>query len=98
MVTNCIEDALNPYILPLDITQENQITWGILDREIYIGLWIVIFIMMGFYLLGKIKFSHDSDMPFLKVPRLLFAIATFSFVSYLVPGLFGAPLKALARI
>lgn len=70
--------------------------WGILDREIYIGLWIVIFIMMGFYLLGKIKFSHDSDMPFLKVPRLLFAIATFSFVSYLVPGLFGAPLKALA--
>ena len=70
--------------------------WGILDREIYIGLWVVIFIMMGFYLLGKIKFSHDSDMPFLKVPRLLFAIATFSFVSYLVPGLFGAPLKALA--
>ena len=70
--------------------------WGILDREIYIGLWIVIFLLMGFYLLGKIKFSHDSDMPFLKVPRLLFAIATFSFVSYLVPGLFGAPLKALA--
>lgn len=70
--------------------------WGILDREIYIGLWIVIFMMMGFYLLGKIKFSHDSNMPFLKVPRLLFAIATFSFVSYLVPGLFGAPLKALA--
>ncbi len=53
--------------------------WGILDREIYIGLWIVIFLLMGFYLLGKIKFSHDSDMPFLKVPRLLFAIATFSF-------------------
>ena len=70
--------------------------WGILDREIYIGLWIVIFLLMGFYLLGKIKFSHDSDMPFLKVPRLLFSIATFAFVSYLVPGLFGAPLKALA--
>ena len=70
--------------------------WGILDREIYIGLWIVIFLLMGFYLLGKIKFSHDSDMPFLKVPRLFFSIATFAFVSYLVPGLFGAPLKALA--
>jgi thiol:disulfide interchange protein DsbD len=70
--------------------------WGILDREIYIGLWIVIFFLMGLYLLGKLKFSHDSDMPFLKVPRLLLAIATFSFVAYLVPGLFGAPLKALA--
>jgi thiol:disulfide interchange protein DsbD len=70
--------------------------WGLLDREIYIALWVVIFFLMGLYLLGKIKFSHDSDMPFLKVPRLLLAIATFSFVAYLVPGLFGAPLKALA--
>jgi thiol:disulfide interchange protein len=70
--------------------------WGILDREIYLGLWIVIFILMGLYLLGKLKFSHDSDMPFIKVPRLLFAIATFSFVAYLIPGLFGAPLKSLA--
>ena len=70
--------------------------WGILDREIYIGLWIVIFFLMGLYLLGKLKFSHDSDMAFLKVPRLFMAIATFAFVAYLVPGLFGAPLKALA--
>lgn len=70
--------------------------WGLLDREIYIGLWIVIFLLMGLYLMGKIRFSHDSDMPYLKVPRLLFAIATFTFVAYLVPGLFGAPLKALA--
>lgn len=70
--------------------------WGILDREIYIGLWIVIFFLMGLYLLGKLKFSHDSDMPYLKVPRLLLAILTFAFVSYLIPGLFGAPLKALA--
>jgi len=70
--------------------------WGILDREIYIGLWIVIFFLMGLYLLGKLKFSHDSDMPFLKVPRLILAILTFAFVSYLIPGLFGAPLKALA--
>jgi thiol:disulfide interchange protein DsbD len=70
--------------------------WGLLDREIYIGLWIVIFALMGIYLLGKIKFSHDSDMPYLKVPRLFMAIATFSFVAYLIPGLIGAPLKFLA--
>jgi thiol:disulfide interchange protein len=70
--------------------------WGLLDREIYIGLWIVIFTLMGLYLLGKLKFSHDSDLPFLKVPRLLLAIATFAFVVYLIPGLIGAPLKALA--
>ncbi len=51
---------------------------------------------MGFYLLGKLKFAHDSDLPYISVPRLLLAVATFSFVVYLVPGLFGAPLKALA--
>ncbi|MCC9166707.1 protein-disulfide reductase DsbD family protein [Pontibacter harenae] len=70
--------------------------WGILDRDIYLALWIVIFTLMGFYLLGKLKFSHDSDLPYLSVPRLFLAIATFSFVVYLIPGLFGAPLKALA--
>jgi len=70
--------------------------WGILDREIYIAFWIVIFALMGLYLLGKIKFSHDSDMPYIKVPRLMLAIITFTFVIYLVPGMFGAPLKALS--
>jgi thiol:disulfide interchange protein DsbD len=70
--------------------------WGLLDREIYIAIWIVIFFLMGLYLLGKIKFSHDSDMPYLGVPRMVMAIATFTFVLYLLPGLFGAPLKALA--
>lgn len=70
--------------------------WGLLDREVYLALWIVIFTLMGLYLLGKIKFSHDSDIPFLKVPRLFFAIATFSFVIYLTPGMWGAPLNALA--
>lgn len=70
--------------------------WGLLDREIYLALWIVIFTLMGFYLLGKIKFSHDSELPFLKVPRLFFTIATFSFVVYLIPGMWGAPLNALA--
>lgn len=70
--------------------------WGILDREVYIGLWIVIFFLLGIYLLGKLKFSHDSDLPYVSVPRLLFAVATFTFVVYLIPGLWGAPLKALA--
>ncbi|AKD05494.1 thioredoxin family protein [Pontibacter korlensis] len=70
--------------------------WGILDREVYLALWIVIFTLMGFYLLGKLKFSHDSDLKYISVPRLFFAIVTFGFVVYLIPGLFGAPLKALA--
>jgi thiol:disulfide interchange protein len=70
--------------------------WGLLDREIYIALWIVIFALMGFYLLGKIKFSHDSDIKYLGVPRLFLVIATFSFVIYLIPGMWGAPLKALS--
>ena len=70
--------------------------WGILDREIYIALWIVIFTLMGIYLLGKLTFSHDSKLEYLKVPRLIIAIITFSFVVYLIPGMFGAPLKALS--
>lgn len=70
--------------------------WHLLDRHVYISLWIVIFSLMGIYLLGKIKFAHDSDLPYLKVPRLLFAILTFSFVVYLIPGMWGAPLKSLA--
>jgi len=70
--------------------------WGILDREVYLGLWIVIFTLMGIYLLGKIKFAHDSDTKFVSVPRLIMAILTFSFVAYLVPGMVGAPLNQLA--
>lgn len=70
--------------------------WGLLDREVYISLWILIFILMGFYLLGKLKFAHDSDLKYLSVPRLMLAIVTFSFVVYLIPGMFGAPLKAIS--
>ena len=70
--------------------------WGLLDREIYLALWITIFTLMGFYLLGKIRFPHDSDMPVVKFPRLLMVIVTFAFVVYLIPGMFGAPLKALS--
>jgi len=70
--------------------------WGILDREVYLAAWIVIFFLLGLYLLGKIKFAHDSDVPFVSVPRLMLAIIVFSFVTYLIPGMIGAPLKALA--
>jgi thiol:disulfide interchange protein DsbD len=70
--------------------------WGILDREIYLAIWIVIFALMGFYLLGKIKFAHDSDVKYISVPRLTLVIITFSFVVYLIPGMFGAPLKFLS--
>lgn len=70
--------------------------WHILDREVYLSIWIVIFFLLGVYLLGKLKFSHDSDLPYLKVPRLLLAVCTFSFVMYMIPGLWGAPLKFLS--
>src|SRR5665648_46900 len=70
--------------------------WGILDREIYLAIWIVIFVLLGFYLLGKLKFSHDSDVKFVSVPRLMMAILTFTFVVYLIPGMFGAPLKGIS--
>ena len=70
--------------------------WGLLDREIYLAIWIVTFSLMGLYLLGKIKFSHDSDMKYLSVPRLMLAMATFSFVVYMIPGMWGAPLSGIS--
>ncbi len=70
--------------------------WHILDREVYLAIWIVIFFLMGLYLLGKLKFNHDADIPYVSVPRITMAIITFSFVVYMIPGMFGAPLKALA--
>lgn len=70
--------------------------WGILDREIYIAFWIVIFTLLGFYFLGKIRLPHDSELKHISVGRLMLAIITFTFVTYLVPGMFGAPLKGLA--
>lgn len=69
--------------------------WRLLDRDIFLVIWIVIFSLQGFYLLGKLKFSHDSDLPFITVPRLFFAIASFCFALYLFPGLWGAPLKGI---
>jgi thiol:disulfide interchange protein len=70
--------------------------WGLLDRDIYLAIWIVIFGLLGFYLLGKIKLPHDSPMESIGVPRLMLAITTFVFVVYMIPGLWGAPLKALS--
>lgn len=70
--------------------------WGILNRDVFLVLWIVIFGLMGLYLIGKLKFSHDSELKFISVPRLFFAIIAFSFTVYMIPGLWGAPLKLLS--
>jgi len=72
--------------------------WGILDREIFIGIWIVLAILLGMYLIGKIKFSHDSDLPYVSIPRITLAGISFAFALYLFPGLFGAPLKAISGL
>ena len=70
--------------------------WGILDREVYLAIWIVVFTLLGLYLLGKIRFEHDEPVEHLPVPRLALAIAVLSFVVYMIPGMWGAPLKALS--
>lgn len=70
--------------------------WNWFDREVFLSLWIVIFGLMGFYLLGKIKFSHDSNLPYLSVLRTFFAIIVLSFTVYMIPGLWGAPLKSIS--
>ena len=70
--------------------------WGLLDREVYLAIWIVVFALLGFYLLGKIRFQHDDKVERIGVTRLALAIAVFSFVVYMIPGMFGAPLKALS--
>lgn len=77
--------------------------WRILDREVFITLWIVIFVLLGVYLLGKLKFHHDDELPkndfglpYLTVTRLMFALTAFAFAVYMIPGLFGAPLKSIS--
>lgn len=72
--------------------------WGLLDREIYLAAWIVLFTLLGFYLLGKLRLPHDTVAPsHVSIPRLLLAVLTFTFVLYLFPGLWGAPLKAISN-
>ena len=70
--------------------------WRILDRETFLALWIVLFALLGFYLLGKIKFPHDDDDTKVSVPRFFMALASLAFAVYMVPGLWGAPLKAVS--
>ncbi len=77
-------------------TVDSVYSLGILSRDLFIAIWIVLFSLLGLYLMGKIKFSHDSDLPFLGTFRLFLVIVVFSFVVYLIPGLFGSPLKGLS--
>ena len=77
--------------------------WRILDRDVFISLWVVIFILLGLYLIGKLKFHHDDELPkndfnlpYISIPRLFLAITAFSFALYMIPGLWGAPLKRIS--
>ncbi len=70
--------------------------WGILDREVFISLWVIIFAMLGMYLLGKIRFPHDSQLEHVSVGRFFLSLISFSFAIYLIPGLWGAPLKSVS--
>ncbi|TNF45525.1 MAG: thioredoxin family protein [Bacteroidetes bacterium] len=72
--------------------------FGILNREIYLAIWIVVFFLLGMYFLGKLKFSHDSDLPYVGVGRLFLSIVTFTFVVYLFTGLLGNPLAAVSSL
>ncbi|MBD1363373.1 thioredoxin family protein [Mucilaginibacter sp. ZT4R22] len=70
--------------------------WNLFGREVFLSLWIAIGLLLGLYLLGKLKFSHDSDVPYVTIPRLFLSIVVFAFVIYMVPGLWGAPLKSIS--
>jgi thiol:disulfide interchange protein DsbD len=78
------------------MTIDSVYSLGILSRTLFLSIWIVLFSLLGLYLMGKIKFSHDSDLPFISTFRLFLIIAVFTFVVYLIPGLFGAPLNSLS--
>jgi len=96
---NSVKVVLGFIILALGmkflLVPNQALGWGI-TRELFIAVWIVLFTLMGLYLMGKIKFSHDSDLPYIGVPRLLLIIATFTFVVYLIPGMIGAPLRSVS--
>ena len=93
VVLGFIEVALGLKFL---MTADQTMHWGLLDREIYLAIWIVTFALLGLYLLGKLRFAHDDKMETLSVKRLVMAILVFSFVVYLIPGMFGAPLKGIS--
>ena len=93
VVLGFIEIALGLKFLS---TADQTYHWHILDREVYLAIWIVCFTLLGLYLLGKIRFKHDSPLEYLSVGRLALVIADFAFVVYLIPGMWGAPLRALS--
>ena len=93
VVLGFIEIALGLKFL---MTADQTYHWGLLDREVYLAIWIVVFSLLGLYLLGKLRFAHDDKMEHLSVKRLAMAVVVFSFVVYMIPGMFGAPLNALS--
>ncbi|MBR5075444.1 MAG: thioredoxin family protein [Bacteroidales bacterium] len=93
VVLGFIEIALGLKFLS---TADQTYHWHLLDREVYLAIWIAVFFLLGLYLLGKIRFKYDEPLEYLRVPRLTLAIAVFAFVMYLIPGMWGAPLKAIS--
>ena len=93
VVLGFIEVALGFKFL---MTADQAYGWGLLDREVYLGIWIVCFTLLGFYLLGKIRFKGEKEVKELGVFRLVLIIIDFTFVIYMIPGMWGAPLKALS--
>ena len=93
VVLGFIEVALGLKFL---MTADQTMHWGLLDREVYLAIWIVTFTLLGFYLLGKLRFAHDDKVEKISVFRLTLAIGVFSFVVYMIPGMFGAPLNAIS--
>ncbi|HHV40334.1 MAG: thioredoxin family protein [Bacteroidales bacterium] len=97
---NAVKVVLGFVVLALSLkflsTADQIYQWNLLDREIYLALWIVIFTLLGFYLLGKIRFKNDSPTDHVGVFRFSLAIAVFAFVVYMIPGMWGAPLKAIS--
>ena len=93
VVLGFIEIALGLKFLS---TADQTYHWHLLDREVYLAIWIAVFTLLGLYLIGKIRFKHDSPLEYLSVPRLTLAIAVFAFVVYLLPGMWGAPLKGIS--
>ena len=93
VVLGFIEVALGLKFL---MTADQTMHWGLLDREVYLAIWIVTFTLLGFYLLGKLRFAHDDEVKHVSVFRLTLAIGVFSFVVYMIPGMFGAPLNAIS--
>jgi len=72
--------------------------WGILDREVFLTIWIITAVFIGLYLLGKLKLAHDTDLPYISVPRLFLSGAFFAFAMFMLPGLWGAPLKIISGL